>query len=1319
MAQVVVNRIESLNDFREKFNLLSSLFGDVTQLDGDLPADIVEAINFIKNSDVVLNGEKTFSGFATFEDSVDIDGDLNLNVGEFTVKDSIAGNTTLSVDAQTGDLTHSGQLVTDGDATFNSNVNVAGNLTVDGTLTTVNSETINLQDPVITLGHVDGGLTSDDGKSRGIEFKYFEGGSEKTGFFGFNNATGEFTYIVDATNTGEVFTGTLGTLNANLEWSNILDKPDPEITVTLTGHLLGSGSVTLTDLLDGTINIATTVADDSVELGTKTTGDYVERLNQSTGVFITNPAGESSQPTISIGQDVSPGQSVSFDGLTVNPSNPISAKIDRTNVNGIENYLDMNSATTQVVNSNVEVSAGSTMTVLGTLDVSDGNLQVGSGAGSLNINTTFIELGDDSTIDPQNPENGGITLNRGAGNTSADVTWNENAGEWQTRGLDDSGQSIISDILTKYNVKDIFSGSYPGLTVTYNTTSKELSINPDEFTITVTGDVAGSTTITDLGDATLDLQVQPDSVELGTHTTGNYVKTVTGGSGITATGSGEGASKVISVDNSVVRTTGNQTIGGNKTFQDDITINGDLTVAGDLITVNSEVVEIADNILLLNSNVTGTPSENGGIEIERGTSDNVSIIWNETTDKWTLTEDGSVFHNILTTNDDDEVIKFVDGDGTLVSTSPNQSLKFGEGAGIDVNFTDATGPEYVLTVTNTDRGSSQNIFKNIAVSGQSTVIADSNNDTLTFAGGSGIDITTNASTDTLTVSHTDTSTVSNISVDNSGGTVIQDVSLEFDNFGHVTSRTITSVNLDDRYFTETEADARFLGINAKADDANLLDGLNSTQFVRSDVDDTRTGYLIQTDQYIRLDDNVDLRLGTGSDFRMDFDGSNTVFRSYSHGSSWLLQGENTSGTNRNLIIADPDTSVELYYAGNPVAETTSTGIAAGLFTGDLTGNAGSATVLETARTISLSGDLSGSASFNGSSDISINAVVANDSHTHVSSNITDFSEAVQDVAGGMFSGNTEAGISVTYNDTSGKINLDVNDFTITMGGVITGNGTVSNLGNTSITTGFASGAVIDKAKQWETARTITLDGDVTGSVSINGTSDVTLNATVNSATNADFATNADTVDGVHASSFIRNDAASDVNTHVRWQDDWIASWGDSQDMKLYHSTNNYINVNQDLLITHGTGPGTETLARFNDDSSVQLYFNNSKKFETSSAGATVTGDLTVTGTLLETSDIDVKEEIEIIPDAVAKVKAINGVTFVRSDLDDGIRRAGVIAQEVEEVLPEVVHEDPDGNKKVAYGNMVGLLIEAIKEQQGTINKLTSRINKLEKQQHNG
>jgi Chaperone of endosialidase len=114
------------------------------------------------------------------------------------------------------------------------------------------------------------------------------------------------------------------------------------------------------------------------------------------------------------------------------------------------------------------------------------------------------------------------------------------------------------------------------------------------------------------------------------------------------------------------------------------------------------------------------------------------------------------------------------------------------------------------------------------------------------------------------------------------------------------------------------------------------------------------------------------------------------------------------------------------------------------------------------------------------------------------------------------------------------------------------------------------------------------------------------------------------------------------------------------------------------------------------------------------------GNLTVSGDVIAYSDIRVKKNIEVIKDALNKVSQIRGVTFNRTDMDDDItRHAGVIAQEVEKVLPEVVSEsnvgasgEEGGMKQVAYGNMVGLLIEAIKELNEKVEMLKAEIRTL-------
>jgi hypothetical protein len=110
-----------------------------------------------------------------------------------------------------------------------------------------------------------------------------------------------------------------------------------------------------------------------------------------------------------------------------------------------------------------------------------------------------------------------------------------------------------------------------------------------------------------------------------------------------------------------------------------------LTVSGTTTTVNTNEILLEDNIITLNSGVTGAPSTNAGIEIERGTSDNVVLRWNETTDTWQTTNDGTAYYNIVTTNTAAAqvtaaaVIAAAGGDGTAgqaITTNGSGTLDF-------------------------------------------------------------------------------------------------------------------------------------------------------------------------------------------------------------------------------------------------------------------------------------------------------------------------------------------------------------------------------------------------------------------------------------------------------------------------------------------------------------------------------------------------------------------------------------------------------------------------------------------------------------------
>ena len=109
-------------------------------------------------------------------------------------------------------------------------------------------------------------------------------------------------------------------------------------------------------------------------------------------------------------------------------------------------------------------------------------------------------------------------------------------------------------------------------------------------------------------------------------------------------------------------------------------------------------------------------------------------------------------------------------------------------------------------------------------------------------------------------------------------------------------------------------------------------------------------------------------------------------------------------------------------------------------------------------------------------------------------------------------------------------------------------------------------------------------------------------------------------------------------------------------------------------------------------------------------------NVVVQGNVTAYSDIRLKNNIETITDALNKITQVRGVTYTRTDMEDTLtRHTGVIAQELESVLPEAVMTGSDGIKSVAYGNVIGLLIESIKELNAKVDSLQEQLN----QKNNG
>ena len=294
-------------------------------------------------------------------------------------------------------------------------------------------------------------------------------------------------------------------------------------------------------------------------------------------------------------------------------------------------------------------------------------------------------------------------------------------------------------------------------------------------------------------------------------------------------------------------------------------------------------------------------------------------------------------------------------------------------------------------------------------------------------------------------------------------------------------------------------------------------------------------------------------------------------------------------------------------------------LVADTFEGSLTGNATTATTLATGRTISLTGDVTGtSGSFDGSGNVSIAATIAANSVA-----------LGTDTTGNYVQQGATSGSGI-----SGSVNSEGGTFTVTS------NATSANTANTIV---FRDASGNFNA------------GTITGSLSGNASTATTatnVTATANNTTNE--------------------------TVYLTFVDGATGSQG--------------IETDTDLTYNPSTG------------------------------NLSILGDFTAGGdvTAYNTSDVTLKENVVAIENALNKVKAIRGVTFdwkdeviERKGGEDGyfVRKqdVGVIAQEVEEVLPEVVATKEDGTKAVRYEKLVALLIEAVKEQQNQIDSLKLEI----------
>jgi hypothetical protein len=615
--------------------------------------------------------------------------------------------------------------------------------------------------------------------------------------------------------------------------------------------------------------------------------------------------------------------------------------------------------------------------------------------------------------------------------------------------------------------------------------------------------------------------------------------------------------------------------------------------------------------------------------------------------------------------------------GATNVTNNNQLIN---GAGYTTNVGDITGvtagtgisgggTSGTVTITNSDRGSSQNIFKNVAVSGQTTVVADSNNDTLTFAAGNNITLTTNATTDTVTITaNINPGDITGVTAGTglSGGGTSGTVTLSIDSTVATLAGTQTFTNksgnisqwTNDSGYTTNVGD--ITGVTAGT---GLSGGGTS-------------GTVTLTNSAPNVTTNLSTTTALDSVTVVSSDGTNAVIAA----STALAAGVMTADDRKKLdgIAAGATNVTNNNQLTNGAGYTTNVG--------DITG-------------VTASAPLTGGGT-SGSVTIGIPAASGTVNGYLTAADWTTFNKK-SDTTGTVTSVAATGGTGITV---SGGPITGSGTFTITNSAPDTGvpailsNGTLPSL-NSGITAAEVRsliGAGTSSTTGTVTSVTVSAGTGLSGGGTVTSSGTITLtNSAPNVSTNLSTTTALTSVtvnssDGTNATIAAASSTAAGVMTaDDRKKLDGIAS-----------GATNVTNNNQ---LTNGAGYTTNV----GDITSVGvgngLTGGGTSGAVTVSMSGSFTGNFTASGNITAYSDERLKTDVETIPNALEKVNSLRGVSYTK----DGVRGLGVIAQEIEKVLPEVVF-DGEEFKSVAYGNIVGVLIEAIKE-------LTAEVAELKKQ----
>jgi len=781
-----------------------------TQIDGNLNVDGVTTLD-----ESTVDGTLHVTGATDLDTTLNVDGATTL-VGQLNTRSSnFLGNGT------TDDTTISGDLTVNVNSLLTGTVNIDGATDIDSTLDVLGATT--LRNTLDVTGNTTIGGILDIGQ---LNTKFTNRNNIKLALNELHDEVGvggnAFSSLADHSTNGQTnITNAIQAIVADLGAVNTTNG----ITHSAGSH--AHKSATIFGVLD---NLSGAIVANDTELTT------LRAITLSGGSGITTTIG-----------DLTANRSISVDNTVVRTSGAqtIAGAKTFSNAMTVNNNLSVDATTIDFTgNMNIGENNGSDQIVFrnGTqVDFSNATVLFSSAGGVANFGSAFLKL--DANINTQM----GLQVDRdhisGSNDHDVKLQWDETkvsadpSRAWTVVGMKNDGTTVTSPLVNFYNARHLISSSASnGLTATWTETGTspdlsgywDLDVNLNGTSLEISSDglrikALGVATGMIANSAVTTGKIANDAVTLGTKTSGSYVATITGTSAeVEVTGSGtEGRAVTVGLPNDV-------------TIANDLTVTGDLYVNGTETKLNVSTLEVEDTLILAGNNLGSTEPTSGGFGLETkpfagvhsnaagGVTGAHSIVYNFATDRWEA--DGSLILSTATLSTPQ-----IEGS----DFGPGDNLTFTAGSGLSESVSG-----FAVTYNNTDKGSSQAIWKNIATD-SGTAVANNNNDTLTITGGTMLDSA--RSGDTIIINHSDTSSLNgsygNLSTQN--GIYIS--GLVVDDRGHLTN--IQAGNFDTRYiqsFQVEDGDGTELSIT-QGKEWKFVEGAGSGASIDINWTDTSPG----------------------------------------------------------------------------------------------------------------------------------------------------------------------------------------------------------------------------------------------------------------------------------------------------------------------------------------------------------------------------------------------------------------------------------------------------------------------------------------------